>query len=87
MILALAWACGTPAVTETAPSPAATPDPPSVTGAGADTTTSTTPANSAPTEGAALPAAPDFTLALGSGGTFRLYDETRPVYLVFWAEW
>ncbi|HKY47206.1 MAG TPA: hypothetical protein VJQ79_04390 [Acidimicrobiia bacterium] len=32
-------------------------------------------------------AAPDFTLALGDGGTFVLSQEARPVYLVFWAEW
>ena len=31
--------------------------------------------------------APDFTLALGDGGTFVLSEEARPVYLVFWAEW
>jgi hypothetical protein len=31
--------------------------------------------------------APDFTLALGDGGTFILSEEARPVYLVFWAEW
>lgn len=33
------------------------------------------------------PPAPDFTLALGDGRTFMLAQETRPVYLVFWAEW
>ncbi len=33
------------------------------------------------------PAAPDFALALGSGETFVLSDEQKPVYLVFWAEW
>jgi hypothetical protein len=32
-------------------------------------------------------AAPDFTLALGAGGTFRLSEEKNPVYLLFWAEW
>lgn len=31
--------------------------------------------------------APDFALALGDGGTFRLSEEQKPVYLVFWAEW
>jgi hypothetical protein len=31
--------------------------------------------------------APDFTLALGDGGTFRLSEEKNPVYMVFWAEW
>jgi hypothetical protein len=31
--------------------------------------------------------APDFTLALGEGGSFTLSEEQKPVYLVFWAEW
>ena len=31
--------------------------------------------------------APDFELALADGGTFRLSAESRPVYLIFWAEW
>jgi hypothetical protein len=31
--------------------------------------------------------APDFTLALGNGSTFVLSEETRPVFMVFWAEW
>lgn len=32
-------------------------------------------------------AAPDFSLQLGSGGTFTLSEEARPVFMVFWAEW
>lgn len=31
--------------------------------------------------------APDFTLNLGSGSTFVMSEETRPVFMVFWAEW
>lgn len=31
--------------------------------------------------------APDFSLDLGSGSTFVLSEETRPVFMVFWAEW
>lgn len=31
--------------------------------------------------------APDFTFDLGDGSTFSLGAETKPVYLVFWAEW
>jgi hypothetical protein len=31
--------------------------------------------------------APDFALALGQGGDFTLSSETKPVYMVFWAEW
>ncbi len=33
------------------------------------------------------PPAPDFTLRLADGTEFVLSRETRPVYLVFWAEW
>lgn len=31
--------------------------------------------------------APDFSLELGEGGTFTLSEESRPVFMVFWAEW
>ncbi len=47
-------------------------------------TTATEPA-SEPDPNAVL--APDFTLELGEGGEFVLSAETKPVYLVFWAEW
>jgi hypothetical protein len=33
------------------------------------------------------PSAPDFELLLNDGSTFRLSDEEKPVYMVFWAEW
>ncbi len=33
------------------------------------------------------PLAPDFTLALGDGGEFTLSETSKPVYLIFWAEW
>lgn len=33
------------------------------------------------------PAAPDFTLKLGDGGSYTLSEGAKPVYLVFWAEW
>ncbi|HZD23393.1 MAG TPA: hypothetical protein VE569_08345 [Acidimicrobiia bacterium] len=42
-----------------------------------DTTEDTTP----------RPLAPDFTLELGEGASFTLSEGTKPVYLVFWAEW
>lgn len=63
------------------------------TGGVASTTapTSSAPASdagtSAPTTVDDRPVAPDFTLTLGSGGTFTLSEEQRPVYMVFWAEW
>lgn len=31
--------------------------------------------------------AADFTLELGTGGTFVLSEQTEPVLVVFWAEW
>ena len=31
--------------------------------------------------------APDFDLLLADGSTFVLSEETRPVFMVFWAEW
>ena len=33
------------------------------------------------------PPAPDFTLELGTGGTFVLSQQTTPVVIFFWAEW
>jgi hypothetical protein len=33
------------------------------------------------------PVAPDFTLQLGDGGSYTLSEGSKPVYLVFWAEW
>jgi thiol-disulfide isomerase/thioredoxin len=70
-------------------------------GGGAEVTTSldasaTTPPESSSTTtlpeppGSTLPdreLAPDFTLALGDGETFTLSEGSRPVFLVFWAEW
>jgi hypothetical protein len=65
----------------TAPAPEETP--------AASTTTAATPPEADTGEPVPddAPAAPDFELALGEGGTFRLSDEQKPVYLVFWAEW
>ena len=31
--------------------------------------------------------APDFSLELADGGEFVLSAQTKPTYLVFWAEW
>lgn len=55
---------------------------------GVDTTTTAVTVGETPTTQAPEgPGAPDFTLALGEGGTFTLSDEQKPVYMVFWAEW
>lgn len=57
-----------------------------VAGTDADAATpAATPERPAPNPDRAI--APDFSLALGDGSTFVLSDETRPVFMVFWAEW
>ncbi len=33
------------------------------------------------------PEAPDFSLVLSDGSTFTLSEGSKPVYMVFWAEW
>jgi hypothetical protein len=48
--------------------------------------TTTTEAGSTPTT-SGRPPAPDFTLQLGDGGSYTLSEGSKPVYLVFWAEW
>lgn len=61
---------------------------PSLPTVGSSSTPTVSPSTSSPTPlTEAREAAPDFTLALGDGGTFVLSEEARPVYLVFWAEW
>lgn len=77
-------------------------DPSTTTRADDDTQTSSAEdtTTTAPTEGttdttaegttdttSGRPAAPDFTLELGDGGTYTLAEGSKPVYLVFWAEW
>ena len=56
----------------------------------AATTDSTAPSSTeapAPTPDPNRPLAPDFELTLGTGELYQLSAETKPVYLVFWAEW
>lgn len=49
---------------------------------------STPTASSAPaTSSVDGPPAPDFELAVADGSVFKLSDEQKPVYIVFWAEW
>jgi hypothetical protein len=52
---------------------------------GPEATATTSPEATDTTSG--RPAAPDFTLELGDGGTYTLSEGAKPVYLVFWAEW
>lgn len=82
-LLGAACASPQPGAGEVAPATTATSlaEPAATTTTAAAATTTT---EAARAEG---PAAPDFSLELGSGGTFRLSAEQKPVYLVFWAEW
>ena len=86
----IASACGS---TEPAPPTSAAPGTTAAAGGPSVTTgaTATVPesgtSDEAPSPNPDRPIAPDFELALSDGGTFTLSAETRPVYLVFWAEW
>ena len=72
--------------TTTTAAPTTTTAAPTTTTTAAPTTTTAAPTTTT-TEAHNRPAAPDFTLELGNGGTFTLSAEPRPVYMVFWAEW
>jgi hypothetical protein len=89
----LAGACGgsdtgrtaAPTTTTIATSTPSTTEAPGTTGApGTTSIPGATTTTRVPPDGEA---APDFTLALGDGGTFTLSDEQKPVYMIFWAEW
>ena len=49
--------------------------------------TSDAPSTERPAPDPDRPIAPDFSLELADGSTFVLSQETRPVFMVFWAEW
>jgi len=91
LVIALALvaaACGGSAATTPDPSGdtavAATPSSDSTSDAGGDSTSSGDSTDRVRPDG---PDAPEFTLALGEGGSFTLSQEQKPVYMVFWAEW
>lgn len=75
-----------PAPSGAAPSESA-PQNPAI--AGTTTTAAETTATKPPGPPPDGPAAPDFTLSLGEdgGATFTLSEESKPVFMVFWAEW
>lgn len=70
----------TPGTTTVPPTSAAS----STVSPSTEATTAPPPGGGSITEG---PAAPDFTLELGTGGTYTLSEGSKPVFLVFWAEW
>jgi hypothetical protein len=84
LMTAACSAAGPPAANPTTSGPASTTVP-SVSLSAPDDTTTTVADSPATTSD--RPPAPDFTLALGDGGSFTLSEEARPVFLVFWAEW
>ena len=69
----------------TSPSPTTTVDQTPATAPPSTTITTVPPTTTTEAHNRAV--APDFTLELGSGETFTLSAEPRPVYLLFWAEW
>ena len=52
-----------------------------------DTTGSSAAEPEASPSGVEGPEAPDFSLVLSDGSTFTLSEGSKPVYMVFWAEW
>ena len=79
---AVTGAPAAPAQSDNEPTAAA----PSTDTGGADSSEATT-STAAAAPAFDGPPAPDFELVLEDGSTFRLSDEQKPVYLVFWAEW
>ena len=83
-------ACSTPSADSVASSATTTP-PPATTTRAIPTTSSAIPPGTTDadrtTTTSGREVAPDFTLELGDGGTYTLSEGTKPVYLVFWAEW
>lgn len=57
------------------------------TTADSGSTDTTSGADATTTTDSGRPAAPDFTLELGEGGSYTLSEGTKPVFMVFWAEW
>jgi len=102
-LLLVMGACGTgdtSVTTDAAPATAVTanmggettaePATSETTSAATESTTSSpasTEAASVEPSGVDGPAAPDFSLALADGSTYQLSADSKPVYMVFWAEW
>lgn len=81
-LLVLVTACGGAVVGGTT----STADTPTTLGSDGDTIPGATLPQSTTTT-SDRPVAPDFTLELGGGGSYTLSEGTKPVYMVFWAEW
>ena len=79
---------GAPAATEAPTDTRAPTETVPATTAGTEAESTEPAATEAPRQRPEGPDAADFELALGGpGGTSSLSAETRPVFMVFWAEW
>ena len=85
-LILLVTACTAPATDAMEPT---TPDPVTSTTLTSDgsETGATSEVDTTTTTSSGRPVAPDFTLELGSGGEYTLSEGSKPVYMVFWAEW
>jgi hypothetical protein len=79
-------ACGGGTTATSIPGAIEAPTTSAATGSITETTSGVSPAERAPS-GVEGPVAPDFSLVLADGSTFTLSEASRPVYMVFWAEW
>jgi hypothetical protein len=93
LVLAACGGSGTDAVSTTAPPTTSSVPitPPTTVTAGESTTTVGTSedetSTTRPDPNPDRDLAPDFSLTLSDGTEYQLANETRPVYMVFWAEW
>ena len=94
VLILVLGACGsaTTEVSGSASQPVAATPTPEATAAGSVTPDPTADLAPATSDGSAPsgvegPVAPDFSLVLADGSTFTLSEGTKPVYMVFWAEW
>ena len=87
LVVAIAG-CAAQGAGDSSPTSQADPGTPQTTPGSTSSTgeITTTEAGSTPTT-SDRPPAPDFTLQLGDGGSYTLSEGSKPVYLVFWAEW
>ncbi len=91
MVLSLLVAACSPATDSAGESTAPTSDQGSTSSAGGSSGedgSTTTGQSGDTTTTSDRPLAPDFRLELGNGqGTYVLSEESKPVFMIFWAEW
>lgn len=87
LVLAACGGAGTSATTVFDSADVTSPTVPSTTSAPSGAATTDTPEGMTSTTDSGRPGAPDFTLELGDGGAYTLSEGSKPVYMIFWAEW